>query len=404
MLNKKNEAILIDFGLAKQYDLQTGNQTSTTPVGISEGYAPMEQYSKDGVKQFSPSTDIYSLGALLYKFVTGLTPPNAFYVNENGLGDFRASNKIRTAIIAAMSPRRIDRPQNVTEWLHIIDNDKISVDIDNSNNYGKRIKNNEVELIPHIKKDKGDEVTEYPGKKIKTKKLFERQFKYYIMGLTILLLGCFIYSHRKSPEQSTYSPEEQSLISNATGKEHGHEYVDLGLSVKWATCNVGATSPSDYGQYFAWGETKQKKRYDWDNCYDCLDNEGHSWNIHNGKKADKIMFASDAASVNWGDPWRLPTDEEFKELNDKCEWIWCSISGNNGYKITGPNGNSIFLPAGGQIDGESKEHVGGGGSYWSSIMMWNYPICAWGLYFNSTYHQVGNGNRKCGLCIRPVIS
>lgn len=231
MLNKKNEAILIDFGLAKQYDLQTGNQTSTTPVGISEGYAPMEQYSKDGVKQFSPSTDIYSLGALLYKFVTGLTPPNAFYVNENGLGDFRASNKIRTAIIAAMSPRRIDRPQNVTEWLHIIDSDKISVDIDNSNNYGKRIKNNEVELIPHIKKDKGDEVTEYPGKKIKSKKLFERQFKYYIMGLTILLLGCFIYSHRKSPEQSTYSPEEQSLISNATGKEHGHEYVDLGLSV-----------------------------------------------------------------------------------------------------------------------------------------------------------------------------
>ena len=85
MLNEKDEAVLIDFGLSKQYDAVTGNQTSTTPVGISDGYAPMEQYKPGGVCEFSPQTDIYSLGATFFKLLTGTTPPSASDVNEDGV-------------------------------------------------------------------------------------------------------------------------------------------------------------------------------------------------------------------------------------------------------------------------------------------------------------------------------
>lgn len=118
MLNEKDEVVLIDFGLSKQYDASTGNQTSTTPVGISEGYAPMEQYMQGGVGAFSPETDIYALGATFYKLLTGITPPNASIVNNEGL----PINELRTkgvsentiaVIEKAMEGRKKDRLKNV---------------------------------------------------------------------------------------------------------------------------------------------------------------------------------------------------------------------------------------------------------------------------------------------------
>ena len=117
MLNEKDEAVLIDFGLSKQYDAVTGNQTSTTPVGISEGYAPMEQYKQGGVGAFSPETDIYSLGATFYKLLTGITPPSASDVMEDGLPIEELKNKgispqTIEAICKAMEPRKKDRPQS----------------------------------------------------------------------------------------------------------------------------------------------------------------------------------------------------------------------------------------------------------------------------------------------------
>ena len=119
MLNEKDEAVLIDFGLSKQYDAVTGNQTSTTPVGISEGYAPMEQYKQGGVGAFSPETDIYSLGATFYKLLTGITPPSASDVMEDGLPIEELKNKgisLQTieAICKAMEPRKKDRPQSLS--------------------------------------------------------------------------------------------------------------------------------------------------------------------------------------------------------------------------------------------------------------------------------------------------
>ena len=122
LVNADDNAVLIDFGLAKQYD-SDGMQTSTTPVGISHGYAPMEQYKRGGVSTFSPATDIYSLGATLYKLVTGVTPPDASDVNDDGLPEIPSavSASVRRAIVAAMQPRRKDRPQSIEEFLALLD-------------------------------------------------------------------------------------------------------------------------------------------------------------------------------------------------------------------------------------------------------------------------------------------
>ena len=121
LLDGDGNAILIDFGLAKQYD-NDGRQTSTTPIGISHGYAPMEQYKNGGVSEFSPVSDIYSLGATLYKLVTGLTPPEANDVFEAGLPDLPAtlSPQVCAAIEKSMQPRRASRPQNIGEFLSLL--------------------------------------------------------------------------------------------------------------------------------------------------------------------------------------------------------------------------------------------------------------------------------------------
>lgn len=122
MLTDKDEAVLIDFGLAKQYDSATGHQTSSTPVGISEGYAPLEQYMQGGVGEFSPETDVYALGATYYKLLTGQTPPSASSVNEDGLPleplkSRGVTPQVITAIAHAMEGRRRDRPKTVAEFL-----------------------------------------------------------------------------------------------------------------------------------------------------------------------------------------------------------------------------------------------------------------------------------------------
>lgn len=116
----------------------------------------------------------------------------------------------------------------------------------------------------------------------------------------------------------------------------GHEYVDLGLpsGVKWATCNVGANKPEEYGDYYAWGETKTKEEYTRDNSItDCKNKRDFSGSAR-----------SDAARVNWGGGWRVPTKEEFTELGHLCTWKRVKQNGVGGTLVTGLNGNSIFFP------------------------------------------------------------
>ena len=200
------------------------------------------------------------------------------------------------------------------------------------------------------------------------------------------------------------SSNAQANISS-TNTINGHEWVDLGLSVKWATKNVGASSPSEYGDYFAWGETETKKRYDWDNCFDCLDSLGFSWGIYKigGKTIISPTSGHDTARENWGGSWRMPTDAEFDELCDKCVWTWTSQGGHKGYKVTGPNGNSIFLPAAADSRlGSLTSLVGEHGDYWSSSLSASLSGSARILYFDSSNHNTVNYGRRIGQSVRPV--
>ena len=189
------------------------------------------------------------------------------------------------------------------------------------------------------------------------------------------------------------------------GRYEGHDWVDLGLSVKWATCNVGAKSPEDYGGYFAWGETTTKNNYTWGTCFDCLDKNGDSWSIYKKEGKTKIEPNSghDTARQNWGGSWRMPTIDELEELNSKCTWTWTSKDGHYGYLLTGPNGNSIFLPAAGSRSGMSSYiNVGEYGYYWSSTLSSSLSYRAQYLYFNSSNHYTNFYSRRDGLSVRPV--
>lgn len=126
LLDRSGNAVLIDFGISKHYD-DAGGQTSTTPIGISKGFAPLEQYHQGDVSSFTPATDIYSLGATLFYLVTGQTPPEASQIYEDGIPQLGGSipGNVRDSIVAAMQPRRKDRPQRVTDFLRILDGSSV---------------------------------------------------------------------------------------------------------------------------------------------------------------------------------------------------------------------------------------------------------------------------------------
>lgn len=190
-----------------------------------------------------------------------------------------------------------------------------------------------------------------------------------------------------------------------TGTINGHEWTDLGLSVKWATCNVGASNSGDYGGYYAWGETRTKSSYYFSNCFDCLDSRGESWDTYRLDGQTRITPSSghDTARENWGGTWRMPTDDEFEELCKKCEWTWTTRNGHNGYMVTGPNGNSIFLPAAGFGCATGSDYVGKTGNYWSSTLSSYYSMSAPGLYFNGSEHFTHPYfQRFHGFSVRPV--
>lgn len=201
-------------------------------------------------------------------------------------------------------------------------------------------------------------------------------------------------------------------ISEPDGYINGHGYVNLGLpsGLKWATCNVGAVSPSDYGGFYAWGETKTKSYYDWDNYFDTWDNRNDSKNLYNNSRMKLIVPSSghETARENWGGTWRMPTEPEFKELLVKCRWVWTSINGHGGYKVIGPNGKSIFLPAAGYIIPTSHISAGIFGSYWTNALGSFTPNDARYLHFgdrNKTTSYIiscYNGTRCHGRSVRSV--
>lgn len=218
-----------------------------------------------------------------------------------------------------------------------------------------------------------------------------------------------INNSKKADNSDNRIAERQEIVEKAPNSENviepkhatkgskvveNHEAVDLGLSVLWATCNVEADSPDDFGGYYAWGEIEQKHEYS-RATYKCL----HEW-----KNKYYLDLKADVAHMKWGGNWRMPTHIETEELIDNCSWEWVIVNGVKGYKITAKNGNSIFLPAAGCRIDDGERRVGVG-YYWTSAYMGSFLNP---LIFRSSYIDIGEAhdmyllNRTIGLTVRPV--
>ena len=428
MVRKEDrQAVLIDFGLSKQYDA-SGEQTSTTPVGISHGYAPMEQYNAGGVGTFSPQTDIYSLGATLYKLVTGNTPPQAIEIFNDSLPELSAniSSFVVEAIKKAMQPKKAERYNSIKEFVFKLNtkqnerSESVSFDKEETIVIKETQIKTKQDIAAHRKEKKSNyyaiilnviiivlaalfiilELSENESLEIKDAdsvriEMRKQQINDSIEmvrredaekrrkdSINVLNEQARLETVRKLEEER--KRKELELNIDRSGYVNGHMAVDLGLSVRWATCNLGASKPSDYGEYFAWGETSSKKEFTFENS------------ITYNKNVSKIggTYRYDAARHNWGDGWRLPTKKESEELINKCTWIWTSLDGHNGYKIIGSNGNSIFLPA------SFSHSIGNGGSYWCSTTIENKS--AYILNFIDELQEVRLSMRKYGESIRAV--
>lgn len=202
---------------------------------------------------------------------------------------------------------------------------------------------------------------------------------------------------------------DDSIIDEPMIQTHkGHEYVDLGLpgGTLWATCNIGANKPEDYGDYFAWGETKTKSIYDWSTYnFFVLNQYNNSSGYGTVDNMIVLELGDDAAHVNWGGSWRMPTKAELDELVDanNCTWTWITQNGVNGYKVTSKkNSNSLFLPAAGYRYDSNLSRVGSDGNYWSSSLFASDSGGACCLIFYSDSMDWYNVNLCIGGSVRPV--
>jgi len=217
--------------------------------------------------------------------------------------------------------------------------------------------------------------------------------KVLLLTLAVIFLGT-IYNKVNAADDKAKSSDEI-------------EAVDLGLSVKWANMNVGAKTPSGFGSYFAWGETKTKQFFSW-NTYTWSKGDSPSLTKYSTlDRRTQLALSDDAARANMGGDWRMPTVDEYEELIDNCKWEWTNKDGINGYKVTSKkNGNSIFLPITGFRFYGDVQFRAINGIYWTSSLYTANPYKAWCLEFNFSDVKVHYGdltsNRFSGRCIRAV--
>lgn len=205
-------------------------------------------------------------------------------------------------------------------------------------------------------------------------------------------------AYATNSEGTSYGSVESFTTEDkpSTGEINGHEYVDLGLpsGLKWATCNVGANAPEKYGDHYAWGETATKENYTWDNYSVNLDDI-------NGDISGSSQY--DVARKKWGATWRMPKKIEWEELMNNCTWTWTTQNGINGYKVTGPNGSSIFLSAAGYRYDLSLYDAGTIGCYSTSTPRPNNSRFVWRLQFkNNNFYMDDYYTVEYGRSVRPV--
>ena len=208
--------------------------------------------------------------------------------------------------------------------------------------------------------------------------------------------------------------ESPQLIDNKQARKKGDagkigEAIDLGLSVKWASWNVGASKPEDYGGYYSWGETEEKDKYDWSTYKYC---EGSKESCHPiGTNEINISGTEyDIAHVKWGDGWRMPTKDEVNELRSNCTTRWMEMNGVEGLQYVGPNGNSIFLPAAGcyiseKVENDMTHWMWRESCFWSGTNDSDYPWASFILISDNHNGSFCNVSDRCRVnSVRPVKS
>lgn len=203
------------------------------------------------------------------------------------------------------------------------------------------------------------------------------------------------------------------MLLTHTACQDKHEYVDLGLpsGTLWAACNIGARAPEEFGDYFAWGETAPKDDYNWGNYkwskgrtelmtkYCTKDKYGYDDFTDRKERLDP---KDDAAKANWGSKWQIPTETQITELITECKWTWTEINEVKGCLVTGPNGNTIFLPAT-RAKGDDSSERDIWGCYWSNSISYHINIVACCMsFYQSGKADKNYSYRELGHTIRAV--
>lgn len=330
-----DEPILIDFGLSKQYDA-SGGQTSTTPIGISHGFAPIEQYRPGGVSTFTPQTDIYALGATLFNLLSGSVPPHYSEILEDGLPELPASVSQRTvdAVEHAMEIKKNKRPDTIKDFIEELK--KTSV----LENKQETIKQNHEDTS--LLRGNGT----IQSKDNSPKSMDET-----------MMIGDF------TPIRNISAVDKSLTIDDI-------EFVDLGLSVKWANMNIGAKSVDEAGQFFS-------KRMD-------------------GNLNDLYQWNTQGAIV--------PSIEHFQELISRCKWYWGEINDSTGYTIIGPNGNNIQIPVTGDGITYPGRNIITFGILWTNEALLNeWRSQCLLLYYNSASYSLNSYSTDKNCPIRLVL-
>lgn len=239
--------------------------------------------------------------------------------------------------------------------------------------------------------------------------------------MSLLTAMCFAFGCAKPDEPD--DNEEEYIDISGDGTCNGYEYVDLNLpsGILWATCNMGASSPEGFGEYFAWGETEPKSIYNWNtykyrsnhtafdvwqNNYDLTKYCSYYDNGYQGFTDSLTVLQSDddAAMANWGSGWRMPTKAEWEELYQNTTRIWATQNDVKGCLFAAENGKGLFLPSAGYYWGDELCDIDDTpyGSYWSSSLCINNPAGAWYFSFSSGHSNMIDHVRSVGFTVRPV--
>ena len=455
MADKEGKVTLIDFGASKQIEAVDGKSlSSSSNIAYTRGFAPTEQIEGE-IDKMGTHTDMYALGATLYNLLTGKLPPSISDIEDGYLLDKPAhvSVNLWNVVKKCLVSNRNKRIKTVAEFRKVLasqpgggerttgGNDSgdggttlrdkkkkpswstwlkqhqgnivkllggiiiaglVAFGINRCDGFGGEVApdpdttmvvdsavavSDSITAIESSINDTPEEVeTDSEAEKAR---LAEQQRQQEAEEARRKNEAARLAEQQRRQEEEERRRQSQGGIS--TTKE-----VDLGLSVNWAGWNVGASSPEGYGSLFAWGETSPKSG----------DYVKSTYRYHDGSRY--IIIGSnisgtqyDAARANWGGSWRLPTKSECDELKNRCTWKWTTYNGVNGMKVTGPNGNSIFLPAAGWRY-DALGHLGSFGNYWSGSLYESDSSYAWGLCFDGSGSGVYDGYREFGRSVRPV--